>query len=236
MISLTNEDCIALMKRYPDKYFDLAIVDPPYGIGFSHYVRSGHNAGHQTRKRHVKDGKKKWDTETPGDEYFAELFRVSKDQIIWGGNYFKQLTGEDQSPNLKTKEQFDEYMAASPHNWLFWWKKNPVPNFADGELAWCSFAPDPAIFDFTYYGNVCGKTSAPKKHHPTQKPVELYRFCLHNFAKEGFKILDTHLGSGTHGVASIDYGFDLTACEIDVNYYNGSLKLIHERQNQLTLF
>ena len=140
LLDLRNIDCVELMKQYPDKHFDLAIVDPPYGIGFSDYERGA--MGIKVKERYTKNGKKDWDKGIPTDEYFEQLFRVSKNQIIWGGNYF----------DLPPTQCF-----------IFWYKQNPVPNFADGEMAWTSFAKPAMCFDYRYYGNLQGKTSAKER-------------------------------------------------------------------------
>jgi site-specific DNA-methyltransferase (adenine-specific) len=194
-----------LMARYPDKYFDLAIVDPPYGIGASEMTMgSGKN------KKYKKG--KNWDAETPNQEYFNELFRVSKNQIIWGGNYF---------PLPLTK------------SWIFWDKGiNGDCDFADGELAWTSFNKVLRIAPIRYKGFL----GADKERiHPTQKPVALYKWLLDKYAKQGDKILDTHLGSGSIAIACHDYGFELTACELDESYYNSALKRIQNHVAQTKL-
>jgi site-specific DNA-methyltransferase (adenine-specific) len=212
-MKITNEDNMELMARYPDNYFDLAIVDPPYGIGFGDYERG--SQGVKTKERHTKNGKKKWDNTIPNQEYFNELKRVSKNQIIWGGNYFP----------LEPTQCF-----------IFWYKQNPVANFSDGELAWTSFKKPALCFDYRYYGNLSGKTSAETKTHPTQKPIELYKFCLDKLAKPNDKILDTHLGSGSIAIACHDYGFDLTACELDKEYFDKAMQRINNHVAQQKLF
>ena len=211
-LTITNEDNMELMARYPDKYFDLAIVDPPYGIGFSDYERGG--SGIKTQKRHTKNGKKQWDTHIPTQEYFDELFRVSKNQIIWGGNYFPQLW-------LNGCKGF-----------IFWYKHQPVNNFAKGEFAWTSFNIPAQCFDYMYYGNI---NRDLVQLHPTQKPIKLYRWLLQNYAKPNDKILDTHLGSGSIAIACHDLGFDLTACELDTDYFNAAMKRINDHKKQLKL-
>lgn len=212
-IKLYNEDCLAAMRLMDDNAFDLAIVDPPYGIGFSDYERGG--MGEKVKTRHTANGKKSWDSEVPTEEYFNELFRVSKNQIIWGGNYF----------NLPPTKCF-----------AFWYKQNPVPNFADGEFAWTSFTYPASCFNFKYYGNLEGSTSAPDKIHPTQKPVALYKWLLDKYAKPGQTILDTHLGSGSIAIACHDYGFNLTGYELDTDYFNAACKRLRTHQQQQKLF
>jgi len=167
-IRITNEDNMELMARYPDNYFDLAIVDPPYGIGFGAFNRTN-KASDGTRIKADKYKNSDWDDGIPNEDYFKELFRVSKEQIIWGGNYFPFIW------NYGGK------------GFIYWHKGNPVPNFADGELAWTSFNKVAKQFNYRYYGNLEGNTSASQKQHPTQKPVKLYEWLLMNYAKEGEK-------------------------------------------------
>ncbi len=207
MITITNECNMELMKRYPDKYFDLAIVDPPYGIGMA----KGIEVGKWKRKIHTT---KDWDNETPTAEYWAELFRVSKNQIVWGGNYFIEY--------LKNTRCF-----------IFWDKKNGTNFMSDGELAWTSF--DSSVRRYAY-NHIQDFNKRIDRIHPTQKPIDLYKFCLINYAKEGDKILDTHLGSGSIAIACHDLGFDLTACELDTEYYNNALKRLQQHQAQLQMF
>jgi len=216
MIELLNVDCQNYMLTVPDKYFDLAIVDPPYGINFSDYERVG--SGIKTQKRHTKNGKKEWDKEIPSDDYFKELFRVSKNQIIWGGNYFPQIWDK------------------GCRGFIFWYKQNPVENFSDGELAWTSFDNVARCLDYRYYGNLQGKTSSEKKIHPTQKPVYLYEWLLLKYAIAGNKILDTHLGSASSAIAAHNRNFDFVGCEIDKNHYDAGSKRFKESTCQVKLF
>lgn len=207
-----NMDCVDGMKHYPDKYFDLAIVDPPYGIGFSDYERGG--MGQKVKERYTKNEKKKWDNTVPLVEYFTELFRVSKNQIIWGGNYF----------DLPPTQCF-----------IFWYKQNPVPNFADGEMAWTSFRKPAMCLDYRYYGNLQGNTSAGAKIHPTQKPIELYNWVLEKFAEKGNRILDTHLGSGSSRISAYQNGFEFVGFEIDEDYCKSSDKRFKDAISQQRL-
>ena len=217
MLTITNEDNMKLMARYPDKYFDLAIVDPPYGIGFGEFNRTNtDSAGNKYKANKYKQDK--WDDSIPNNEYFNELFRVSKNQIIWGGNYFPILW-------LNGCKGF-----------IFWYKHQPVDNFSKGELAWTSFDKPANCFDFQYYGGLQGHTKADNKIHPTQKPKELYKWILDKYAKQGDKILDTHLGSGSIAIACHDYGFDLTACELDEEYFNKAMERINNHKAQTKLF
>ena len=218
-----NMDCIAGMKEYPDKYFDLAIVDPPYGIGYDGNTTAnggiaGRRNGFTNKQHHIKKG---WDNERPSDEYFTELQRVSKNQIVWGGNYFADL--------LPPKK-----------GWIFWDKKITNANntnFSDGELAWTSF--DCILRRFTYDWIGFGYLNNPqgeKKIHPTQKPVKLYKWLLDKYAQQGDKILDTHLGSMSIAIACADYGFELTGCELDKEYFDKGVQRVKNHVSQLKLF
>lgn len=225
-----NEDCLIGMNRYPDKYFDLAIVDPPYGINFGKYNRTNKDhIGNRVKSNRYKNSN--WDNSTPDLIYFNELKRVSKNQIIWGGNYFIDLVG-DPTPNLKTIEEFDQYISSSKHKWLFWYKQNPVPNFADGELAYISFNKNNQ-FEYMYYGNI---NSEYDRIHPTQKPVKLYKWLLKNYAKQGDKILDTHLGSQSSRIAAHVMGFDFVGFELDKDYFDSGNKRYAEAIKQQSLF
>jgi site-specific DNA-methyltransferase (adenine-specific) len=204
-MNITNEDNMKLMARYEDNHFDLAIVDPPYGIGDKF---KGGNSGKMNFNEVVEKG---WDNETPSKEYFNELKRVSKNQIIWGGNYFLNNLGNTRC--------------------FICWDKKISEDFtlAMAELAWTSFDKLAKIF----------RMSVPKtggKIHPTQKPVKLYEWLLMNYAKEGDKILDTHLGSGSIAIACHNLNYDLTACELDKEYYDAAMKRLKQHQQQLTIF
>ena len=210
-------DCMEFMKDVPDKFYDLAIVDPPYGIGFGEFNRTN-KASDGTRIKANKYKQSNWDNEIPKNEYFEELFRVSKNQIIWGGNYFPYIW------NFGGK------------CFIYWHKGNPVPNFADGELAWTSFNKVAKQFDFRYYGGLEGNTQASDKFHPTQKPVKLYEWLLMNYSKEGDKILDTHGGSQSSRIACYNLGFELDIIELDQEYFEQGNKRFEQHKKQLTLF
>jgi site-specific DNA-methyltransferase (adenine-specific) len=219
MIQITNEDNMELMSRYPDKYFDLAIVDPPYGI--DHANKAGKMAGQQygNAEAKKKDYKAKdWDIDIPSLEYFNELKRVSKNYIIWGGNYFAHL--------LEPKS-----------GWIFWDKDNGDNNFSDGELAYSSFNYGLRMKKITWNGMIqYDMKNKEDRFHPTQKPVALYKWILDKYAKEGEKILDTHLGSGSIAIACHDYGFDLTACELDKEYFDKAMERLNNHMAQQKLF
>jgi site-specific DNA-methyltransferase (adenine-specific) len=218
-MTITNEDNMLLMARYPDKYFDLAIVDPPYGI--NHANKAGKMAGQQfgnaaAKKRNYTS--KDWDIAIPTKEYFNELMRVSKNQIIWGGNYFSEFL-------------------PSSSAWVVWDKDNGDNNFSDCELAWSSFAYGLRMKKITWNGMIqYDMKNKEDRFHPTQKPIKLYKWILDKYAKQGDKILDTHLGSGSIAIACHDYGFDLTACELDKEYFDQAMKRINNHMAQTQLF
>lgn len=206
MIKITNEDNMELMARYPDKYFDLAIVDPPYGIGVN--VSMGRRKNDKKSNYHKFSGN---DASIPSQEYFKELKRVSKNQIVWGGNYMT------------------EYLKPTAC-WLLWDKGfSSDVTFAQFELAWTSFSSSAKKYDFNAAANL-------NRIHPTQKPVALYKWLLDKYAKQGDKILDTHLGSGSIAIACHDYGFNLTACELDKDYFDAAMKRLRQHQAQTKLF
>ena len=192
-----NIDCMEYMATLPDNAFDLAIVDPPYGIGISsNPVRQAHE-------------KKNWDKSIPSKEYFIELFRVSKNQIIWGGNYY------DLPPT---------------QNLIVWDKKQPEDfSLAMCEFAWCSIQMPAKIFSYSVL-------KEKGKIHPTQKPVALYEWLLNNYAKQGDRILDTHLGSGSSRIAAYNLGFDFVGCEIDKDYFDKQEERFARHTAQTSLF
>jgi len=207
MITITNECNLKLMSRYKDNHFDLAIVDPPYGIKASKGASTNGTMRKKIASGEIKGGD--WDNATPNKIYFDELMRVSKNQIIWGGNYF----------DLPPSKCF-----------LIWDKGESIygRNFAECEMAWASF--DKCARIYKLFPNQADRI------HPTQKPIGLYKWVLDRFANDGDKILDTHLGSGSIAIACHDYGFDLTACELDVDYYNDAMKRINNHTAQTKLF
>ena len=188
-------DCIEGMKRYPDKYFDLAVVDPPYGIGAAKQIDLGNS------NKKVKHKTKDWDNTIPTAEYFAELFRVSKNQIIWGGNYFIE--------HLKNTRCF-----------IVWNKENGTNNMADCELAWASFETSVRMYSGHIFKGIGNSNYVTI--HPTQKPIKLYDWIFNRYASEGNLILDTHLGSGSSRIAAHKAGLDFVGFEIDREYYTSS--------------
>ena len=213
-INLYQGDCMDLMKQYPDKYFDLAIVDPPYGIG----------ADKKNSKRELKSKKSAtissdfggqiWDSAIPTEEYFAELKRVSNKQIIWGANYFGLVGGM-----------------------LYWHKNVTMPTYSTGELAYLSWLQKIDFVNITWHGMLQENMKEKEvRIHPTQKPVQLYKWLLQKYAKEGDKILDTHFGSLSIGIACHDLHFELTASELDKEYYELGKNRLMCHQKQLNLF
>jgi site-specific DNA-methyltransferase (adenine-specific) len=207
-IKLYNADCMDVMKTFKDKQFSLAIVDPPYGIGRDNQTSTICKNSKHNRKHFESKG---WDNSIPNKIYFDELFRVSKNQIIWGANYFT------------------EYLPKSM-GWIFWDKGQDL-SMSDGELAFTSFerALRRKIINR-------GELAKDGTIHPTQKPVQLYKWLLQNYAKEGDTILDTHFGSLSIGIACHDLKFDLTAIELDKDYYEQAKQRLINHQRQLTLF
>lgn len=216
MIELLHGDCMDYMAGLDDNAFELAIVDPPYGIG-----ENGDRAKSRGKLAIPKDYKSfaGGDRDAPPIEYFIELKRVSKNQIIWGANHFIERI-----PN------------ASSSCWIVWDKQNSG-DFADSELAWTSFKTAVRNFHFMWNGMLQGDMKNKEyRIHPTQKPVKLYQWLLANYAKEGDRILDTHLGSGSSAIAAHYGGFDFVGIELDENYYNESKKRFYLETAQVDLF
>jgi site-specific DNA-methyltransferase (adenine-specific) len=207
-ITITNEDCMELLKRTPDNYYELAICDPPYGANDAFESKMTDSNKQASKRKKYKE----FDNIVPSQDYFKELKRVSKEQIIWGGNYFGLSGGV-----------------------IVWDKKGTA--FGDGEIAICSTHKSVRIFEFTWNGMLQGDMKNKEiRIHPTQKPVALYKWILDKYAKENDKILDTHLGSGSIAIACHDYGFELTACELDKEYYDKAIQRIVNHTNQTKLF
>ena len=232
MINITNEDCMKLMSRYEDNHFDLAIVDPPYGIGLR--FSKGKQIKNKTfKKDYVYKGheQKDWNNQSPSLEYFIELLRVSKKHIVWGCNYYDEaqaLLGQGRiihnkmvTPFLKSTYSHADISATNCQNRI-------------------------TMFDFQWSGNIQGGSAnwkmqndyargLEKRIHPTQKPVKLYEWLLMNYAKEGDKILDTHVGSGSIAIACDLLKYDLVGCEIDKQYYNDCMTRLKQHTNQTRL-
>ena len=203
-----NRDCLEAMKEFPDGYFDLAVVDPPYGISVDNNKK-----GNFVMTKHKSKG---WDNEAPKEQYWKELFRISKKKIIWGGNYFP----------LPLKK-----------GWICWDKVNPLTGkFSDFELAWTSFLNCDRIYRQEWIG--FGRKFIEKEDsiHPTQKPIKLYDWIFKNYATEGMKILDTHLGSQSSRISAYKYKMDFTGYELDPDYFDQGCKRFEKFKSQLTLF
>lgn len=225
-INLYNEDSLEAMRKMPDKCYDLAIVDPPYGIGFDReFIVMSAGVRADGSKRKMKEwnnprpklyGKKDWDCATPNEEYFKELRRVSRSQIIWGGNYFTDKL-------------------APSGGWVIWEKGVPDGmTLSQAELAWTNCANNIKICKVLWAGYK--KYEPEDRIHPTQKPVKLYKWLLKNYAKEGDKILDTHGGSGSILIACYDMGFSIDWYEIDKDYFDAAKKRFENHKKQLQLF
>lgn len=203
-IELHNVDCMEYMRGLPDNAFELAIVDPPYGLEGRVFEGGG---GKNTQSRKWKAHRNKgWDDAVPAKNYWKQLFRVSKNQIVWGGNYF----------------------GLPPHRtFIVWDKMTYIPSMSRVEQAWTSF-DSPAVM-------IQINSNQQDRIHPTQKPVKLYEWLLMNYAKEGDRILDTHLGSGSSAIAAHNCGFDFVGCELDTDYFNAASKRLKQHQAQLTI-
>ena len=216
-ITLYNADCMEIMKGFSDKQFELALVDPPYGIGMDNLSKrtKPSRPNSYTQYPDFRYHKTDWDKNRPTQEYFDELFRISKNQIIWGANYFC------------------EYLP-SGNGWIFWNKLNGLNNcFSDGEFAFSSKGVQSRYLECSTFDGLKG---GKDRIHPTQKPVSLYKWILKNYAKEGDTILDTHLGSASSAIAAHDGGFEFTGIELDEEYFNNAVDRIKTHQRQLNLF
>lgn len=213
-IIITNEDCMDLLKRTPDNFYDLVISDPPYGIDADKKNSSKKLQSKKSSALSKDYGSQEWDSDIPSDDYFNELKRVSKKQVVWGANFFNLQGGM-----------------------LYWHKHVTMPTYSQGELAWLSWLNKIDFVDIAWHGMIQHDMKNKEvRIHPTQKPIKLYEWLLMNYAKDGDKILDTHLGSGSIALACHNLGFDLTACELDKDYYEASLKRLKQHQAQLTMF
>ena len=219
MIKMLNMDCMEYMRTLPDKYFDLAIVDPPYGINAANTFggeerKSGNGAANKTAFE-----KKDWDLNVPDKSYFDELMRVSKNQIIWGANYMSNFL----PPSM---------------GWIVWDKDNGTTKFSDAELAFSSFDRALRIWKYTWNGMIQGDMKNKEvRFHPTQKPVKLYQWLLQNYAKPEFKVLDTHLGSGSSAIAAHYFGVaEFVGTELDEDYYKACCERFENATAQEALF
>lgn len=219
MSEFLNKDCMEDMVNFPDNHFQLAIVDVPYGIGAGKYKRGGTQYGQSKAKCKVYD-LKDWDSASPSKKYWDELFRVSKNQIIWGANHFISKIPYDSSC------------------WIVWDKMNGEGSgYADCELAWTSFKTAVRRINYRWSGMLQQDMKNKEvRIHPTQKPVQLYKWLLKNYAQSDFKILSTHVGSGSDLIAFEDFGCEYRGYEIDKDYYNAAKKRLKQHTDQLTIF
>lgn len=202
-----NMDCLEAMRKMPDKAFDLACIDPPYGVNrfLNNQPTRLNKYGSMQTANDLK----------PTKEFFQELFRVSKNQIIWGYNHLSDM--------LPSTKEF-----------IFWYKHQPVDTYSDGELAWTSFYKTAKCFDYPFFGT--NGADEDGRIHPTQKPVALYTWIFAKYAKQGDKILDTHLGSGSSRIAAYDAGLDFVGYEIDKEYFDKQEARFKAHTAQLSLF
>lgn len=210
--TIHNMDCMELLKATPDKFYDLALVDPPYGIGIDGQKETVNKERNpkQNRKHHLT---KNWDSSIPNADYFSELERVSKNQIIWGANYFVS------------------HLKLAKKGWIFWFKGQEGLTMSDGELAYSSFDKPTRQVNINRVELLKDGTI-----HPTQKPVKLYEWLLTNYAKPGDKILDTHLGSMSSVIACLNLGYEITGCELDKDYFEAGIKRVEQSQKQQRMF
>ena len=210
-------DCMEGMKEIPDKYFDLAIVDPPYGIGASEKNSTDKKQSKKSATNSKYYGNQKWDDNVPVKEYFEELIRVSKNQIIWGVNYYP----------------YDFLVGGR----IYWDKRVTMPTYSNGELAYCSLINSIKSVSITWHGMLQEDMKNKEiRIHPTQKPVALYHWLLNNYAEKGDKILDTHVGSASSLIACHDMGFEYLGFELDEDYYRMASERLEGHKAQLSLF
>ena len=217
-IALYNMDCMDALRQTPDKYYELCIVDPPYGIDAAElFGGEARKSGNGCAMKSAFE-KKQWDEAIPEREYFEQLARVSKNQIVWGANYMTSHL----PPSM---------------GWIVWDKDNGTTKFSDCELAYSSFDIALRKFKYTWNGMIQGDMKNKESRiHPTQKPVKLYEWLLTNYAKPGQRILDTHLGSGSSAIAANNLGFEFVGCEIDADYFASACQRIENAQRQVSLF
>ncbi len=209
-------DCMELMKQYPDNYFDLCVTDPPYGINADVKNSTDKKQSKKSASNSKKYGEQKWDADVPTKEYFIELFRVSKEQIIWGVNYYP----------------FD-FLAGGG---IYWDKCVTMPTYSDGELAYCSLLNSIKSVKIAWHGMIQhNMKNKETRIHPTQKPVALYDWIFKNYASEGMTILDTHLGSGSSRIAANKAKLHFVACELDADYFNAQNKRYEDFISQLRI-
>lgn len=225
MVNFFNTDCMEFMANVPDKFYDLAIVDPPYGIGEDGSKNHSRGITPGSIKKKALGKSKDYkpysgnDKEPPSKEYFKELVRVCKNQIIWGANHFISRIPFDSSC------------------WIVWDKNNGLNDFADCELAYTSFDTAVRKFKWTWHGMLQeNMKNKQERIHPNEKPIELYRWTLQKYATKGMKILDTHGGSFSHAIAADMEGFDLDIMEIDKDYYEAGVNRFNQYKRQLKLF
>jgi len=217
-VEILHGDCMDYMATLPDNAFELAIVDPPYGINIASTLsgekrRSGNGAAMKSAF-----DKKQWDKSIPDEVYFRELFRVSRNQIVWGANYMSHML----PPSM---------------GWIVWDKDNGATKFSDCELAYTSFGVALRKWSYTWNGMLQGDMrNKEKRIHPTQKPVKLYQWLLANYAKPGDRILDTHLGSGSSAIAAHYGDFDFVGIELDEDYYKAAKERFERETAQVALF
>jgi site-specific DNA-methyltransferase (adenine-specific) len=220
MIELINIDCMEYMKNVPDKFFDLAIVDPPYGLGI---VKKSKLSNLSLKEYKISN----WDDSPPNEKYFIELRRISREQIIWGSNYFD---GVGLSGGAIVWNKLGNNIG----------RRNPLPGLSDCEIAYCSMRNNVKMFSYTQIGNVYGNNYQidwkQGRIHPTQKPVKLYDWLLHNYAKPGQRVIDTHLGSGSSAIAAHYFGVDFVGCELDKDYYDAAVNRFNLATAQQSIF
>jgi site-specific DNA-methyltransferase (adenine-specific) len=214
MINLYNQDCMIALKNMKDNQYDLAIVDPPYGINADKKNSIKKMQSKKSAGLSKYYGNQDWDSAVPNDDYFIELKRVSKKQIVWGANFFNLQGGM-----------------------LYWHKQVTMPTYSQGELAWLSWLNKIDFVNIAWHGMIQhDMKNKEDRIHPTQKPVKLYEWLLMKYAKEGYKILDTHLGSGSIAIACHNLGYDLDAYEIDKEYYEATMKRFNNHTSQTQLW